>query len=108
MLITIYLELMLITLAKVTKAYMAILGDGKGNIFCEDSLENPKNWSSKTKQNINLGKFDVVLSNPPFGSKIPVKGKEKLSQFEFGYKWKLDKKIVNGPKKKLEKKKHPK
>ena len=39
-------------LAKVTKAYMAILGDGKGNIYCEDSLENPNNWSNKTKQNI--------------------------------------------------------
>ena len=82
-------------LAKVTKAYMAILGDGKGNIYCEDSLENPNNWSNKTKQNINLGKFDVVLSNPPFGSKIPVKGAEKLSQFEFGYRWKLDKKNNN-------------
>ena len=94
-------------LAKVTKAYMAILGDGKGNIFCEDSLENPKNWSSKTKQNINLGKFDVVLSNPPFGSKIPVKGKEKLSQFEFGYKWKLDKKSYKWSKEKIREKEAP-
>ena len=29
-------------LSKVAKAYMAILGDGKSGIFCEDSLENPK------------------------------------------------------------------
>jgi type I restriction enzyme M protein len=94
-------------LAKVTKAYMAILGDGKGNIYCEDSLENPNNWSNKTKQNINLGKFDVILSNPPFGSKIPVKGADKLSQFEFGYRWKLDKKNNNWLKQKIRDKESP-
>jgi len=94
-------------LAKVTKAYMAILGDGKGNIYCEDSLENPNNWSNKTKQNINLGKFDVILSNPPFGSKIPVKGADKLSQYEFGYRWKLDKKNNNWLKQKIRDKESP-
>lgn len=30
-------------LSKTTKAYMAILGDGRGGIFCENSLENMKN-----------------------------------------------------------------
>ncbi len=79
-------------LAKVAKAYMAIVGDGKSGIFCEDSLENPQNWNSKTREKIHLGEFSVLLTNPPFGSKIPVRGEEKLKQFEFGYKWKLDKK----------------
>jgi type I restriction enzyme M protein len=32
-----------------------------------------------------------LLTNPPFGSKIPVVGEEKLKQFEVGYKWKQDK-----------------
>ena len=32
-------------LTKVGKSYMAILGDGKGGIFCEDSLEKPINWN---------------------------------------------------------------
>jgi type I restriction enzyme M protein len=31
-------------LAKVTKAYFAIVGDGKGGVFCDDSLERPANW----------------------------------------------------------------
>jgi len=78
-------------LSKVTKAYMAIMGDGKGGIFCEDSLEKPSNWNSKTKSKIQLGAFDIVVTNPPFGSKIPVKGEEKLKQFELGFKWKKDK-----------------
>jgi len=79
-------------LAKVARAYMAIIGDGKSGIFCEDSLENPKNWSDKTQQKIDLGKFTVLLTNPPFGSKIPVRGENKLKQFDLAYKWKKDKK----------------
>ncbi|MGL4346863.1 MAG: N-6 DNA methylase [Chitinophagaceae bacterium] len=68
-------------LSKVAKAYMAIVGDGKGGIFCEDSLEQPKQWKAKTHQNIELGKFDVLLTNPPFGKDIKVVGDEKLKQY---------------------------
>jgi len=78
-------------LAKVAKAYMAIIGDGRSGIFCEDSLEAPTNWQEKTRLKIDMGKFSVLLTNPPFGSKIPVRGEEKLKQYQFGYKWKLDK-----------------
>ena len=78
-------------LSKIAKSYMAIMGDGKGGIFCEDSLERPSNWSTKTQQKIDLGKFDVVLTNPPFGAKIPVTGEDKLKQFDLAHKWKLNK-----------------
>jgi len=78
-------------LSKVAKAYMAIIGDGKSGIFTEDSLENPKNWGPATRQKINLEKFSVLLTNPPFGSKIPVRGEDKLKQFELGHKWKRNK-----------------
>lgn len=78
-------------LSKVTKAYMALVGDGKGGIFCEDSLERPINWKSETRSKIQMDKFDLVLTNPPFGSKIPVSGEEKLNQFELAHKWKFNK-----------------
>lgn len=78
-------------LAKVTKAYMAIVGDGRGGIFCENSLLPPEEWNAKTQDKIRLNKFDVLLTNPPFGAKIPVKGERILSQFELGYKWKFNK-----------------
>ena len=48
-------------LTKLGKSYMAILGDGKGGIFCEDSLEVPENWKELTQQNINLGTFSCHL-----------------------------------------------
>jgi len=76
-------------LSKVAKAYMVIMGDGKSGIYCEDSLEMPSNWGEKTQANISLGEFDIVLTNPPFGAKIPVKGEKKLSQYDLGYKWKI-------------------
>jgi len=78
--------------AKVTKAYMAIIGDGRGGIFCENSLEPPNEWSNKCQDKINLGKFDIVFTNPPFGSKIPVKEEKTLKQFELGHKWSFNKK----------------
>lgn len=75
-------------LSKVAKAYMAIIGDGKGGIFCEDSLEKPKEWQNKTKQNIELDKFDLLLTNPPFGKDIKVAGEDKLKQYNLAYQWK--------------------
>ena len=77
-------------LAKVSKAYMAILGDGKGGIFCEDSLELPNNWNNKTQQSIRLNSFDCLLANPPFGKDIKIKGKEKLAQYKLAKKWKKE------------------
>jgi len=94
-------------LAKVAKAYMAIVGDGKSGIFCEDSLENPRNWDSKTKEKIHLGDFSVLLTNPPFGSKIPVRGEEKLKQFELGHKWKFNKQTGQWERGKLKDKEAP-
>jgi len=82
-------------LSKVAKAYMAIIGDGKSGIFTEDSLDVPENWGSATRTKIHLNSFSVVLTNPPFGAKIPVRGEEKLSQYELGHKWTLNSKTNN-------------
>lgn len=73
-------------LTKVAKSYMAILGDGKGGIFCEDSLDNPNNWNMKTQQHIKLSSMSICLANPPFGKDIKVTGENKLSQYELAKK----------------------
>lgn len=75
-------------LSKVAKAYMAILGDGKGGIFCQDSLDKPQNWENKAQQQLEFGKFDIVLTNPPFGKEIKITGNEKLSQYDLAHQWK--------------------
>ncbi len=75
-------------LTKVTKAYMAIIGDGRSGIYCDDSLNEPEHWLSSTKAGVKLGSFNVVLTNPPFGSKIKVTGEHKLSQYDLAHRWK--------------------
>lgn len=94
-------------LAKVSKAYMTIIGDGKSGIVCEDSLENPQNWSDATKQKVHLENYSVLLTNPPFGAKIPVSGEDKLKQFELGHKWKQNKITGEWEKGKLKDKEAP-
>lgn len=66
------------------------MGDGRGGIFCENSLKPPKDWESKTSNKIELGKFDVIITNPPFGTKIKIDRESILKQYDFGYEWKKD------------------
>ncbi|QHT58618.1 N-6 DNA methylase [Paenibacillus lycopersici] len=77
-------------LSKVAKAYMAILGDGRGGVFCENSLETRENWSSATRGEINFGGFDVVLTNPPFGKKLAIDSEDILSRYDLGHVWKMN------------------
>jgi len=76
----------------LTKAYMAIIGDGRGGIFCEDSLGEPNTWGGQSQAQVRLGLFDVVVTNPPFGSKIKATGSHKLAQYRLAKKWTLPKK----------------
>ena len=38
-----------------------------------------------------IGFFDVIVTNPPFGSKIPIKDSHILEQFALGHIWERDK-----------------
>lgn len=78
-------------LAKVTKAYMAIVGDGRQGIFCENSLETPSSWHQSAQEKVKLGEFRVVATNPPHGSRIQVKGNRILGQYDLGRIWRKDK-----------------
>lgn len=78
-------------LSKVAKAYMAILGDGRGGVFCENSLDIYNHWSEKARDSIQPNSFDVVITNPPFGKKLSIESEEILRSFELGHIWKSDK-----------------
>lgn len=43
------------------------------------------------KSQIELGSFDVVLTNPPFGTKIKVTTKEVLEQYDLAHRFRYDK-----------------
>lgn len=73
-------------LGKVAKAYLSILSESTGHVYSEDSLDVPVNWD-EAFPNIQLGGFNLVLANPPFGKDIKVTGEEKLRQYSLARKW---------------------
>ncbi len=85
-------------ISKVAKMHMILYDDGHTGIFSADSLESFEklaDLASKAGVASPLtplpNTFDVLMTNPPFGSKGKVDDKKILKQFELGYKWKQDK-----------------
>ena len=93
-------------LVKATKMNMVMNNDGSGNIFQTDSLLPPHAWEADFRRSLakalnvkesalrscdSIGFFDVIVTNPPFGSKIPVKDPHILEQFDLGHIWERDK-----------------
>lgn len=89
-------------LVKATKMNMVMNNDGSGNILQTNSLLPPHEWSdefrtklaealgmnkSEIRNHATLGFFDVIVTNPPFGSKIPIKDKNILEQYDLAHIW---------------------
>jgi len=74
-------------MAKITRSYISILGNGKSRIFNADSLALFKE-KKKVKDVILDGFFDVVMTNPPFGTKIKIHDTDILKEYKLGHKYK--------------------
>src|SRR5690606_30363306 len=78
-------------LARVTKMYMILNDDGHTGVFSENSLidwESLNNSSLKSQAGLlRKESFDILMTNPPFGSKGKVTNKKILEQYNLGYKW---------------------
>ncbi len=89
-------------LVKATKMNMVMNNDGSGNIFRQDSLLHPHQWEESFKKQFaealdidpaslrneeSLAHFDLIATNPPFGSKLPIKDEETLKQYQLGHIW---------------------
>jgi type I restriction enzyme M protein len=70
---------------------MLINNDGHGNIVEANSLElTPRDLAARAVQrseDLGFETFDVVLTNPPFGAKIPVDDPATLGNFDLGHSW---------------------
>lgn len=73
-------------LARISKLYLEILSGGESKIFCEDSLD-PSNYYPETNKYIRDDHFDYILTNPPFGVKIPIDNKNVLKKYELAHSW---------------------
>jgi len=98
-------------LVKATKMNMVMNNDGSGNILRANSLLPPQLWDADFKSVLagalkikptelsnkdNIGLFDIIITNPPFGSKILIKEEHILDQYAIGHGWESPKKTKNG------------
>lgn len=72
-------------LYRITKSYMAIVGDGRSNIFNLDSLLPFDMLEPKFKERITPGSVDIITTNPPFGTKIDDTRDYVLESYELGH-----------------------
>lgn len=89
-------------LVKATKMNMVMNNDGSGNILHTNSLLHPHSWTDEFRSKLadalgiskfdlrnkdTIGYFDVIVTNPPFGSKIPINDESILEQYELAHIW---------------------
>jgi type I restriction enzyme M protein len=77
-------------LIRASQMNMVMAGDGKGHLFHLNSLEFPNGHLAGVKaaeRNIKLGTMDVVMTNPPFGSEIPITDESILKEYDLAHLW---------------------
>ncbi len=67
---------------RIAKMKLLLESKGKTNIFCTNSLENLNNLLSAKPDG-----FDILLTNPPFGTSGKITDRQILVNFDLGYKW---------------------
>jgi type I restriction enzyme M protein len=77
-------------LVKASKMNMVMNNDGAGGLFQTNSLENSAVWPPDVRERRLMGKVDILFTNPPFGSKIPVNDPAILEQYDLGHSWSYD------------------
>ena len=77
-------------LIRASQMNMVMAGDGKGHLYHLNSLEFPAghlDGVSSARDAARLGSIDVVTTNPPFGSTIPITDVNILEPFELAHIW---------------------
>jgi type I restriction enzyme M protein len=72
-------------LAKATQMNEVMHGNGSGNVYALNSLTPPSQWPPVLRD--AFGTFDVVFTNPPFGSRLPIDDPNILREYDLGYEW---------------------
>jgi len=85
-------------LVKVAKMYMVLFEDGYSNVLSANSLLPFSDLSEiAMKESVpkharpEENKFELILTNPPFGSKGRINDSRILQQFDLAHKWKYNK-----------------
>lgn len=78
-------------LVRASKMNMVMNNDGSGGLYQANSLERPVRWSDELRARNLIGHADMVLTNPPFGSKIRIDDPAILEQYELARLYDYDK-----------------
>ena len=70
-------------IARVAKMNMILHDDGHSNIVCADALE-PAEHLSALNPGLRDERFDLVLTNPPFGAQVRSAERPYLASYELG------------------------
>jgi type I restriction enzyme M protein len=71
-------------LARLSTALLQIGTEGRGELFNANSLR----WEEVLEAGLSADYcFDVVLTNPPFGSRIPIEDKSLLKRYDLAHGW---------------------
>ena len=80
-------------LVRAAQMNLVMHGDGSTNVYHANSLIPPGEWrddaESKIRDVIKLNSFDLVITNPPFGSRIPIDDPHILEQYDLA-KFEMD------------------
>ena len=77
-------------LVKASKMNMVMNNDGTGGLFQSNSLKPPATWDDDLRARQMIGKVDLLFTNPPFGSKIPIDEPSILESYDLGHGWSYD------------------
>ena len=77
-------------LVKASKMNMVMNNDGAGGLFQANSLRAPITWHDELRDRSLLSSIDLLFTNPPFGSKIPIDDPSILEAYDLGHVWSYD------------------
>ena len=77
-------------LVKASKMNMVMNNDCTGGLFQANSLKNQATWDDTLRARRLFGKVDILFTNPPFGSKIPIDEPSILESYDLGHTWSYD------------------
>lgn len=76
-------------LVKACKMNMVMNNDGAGGLYQANSLASPSTWNDDRIRQL-MGAVDLLVTNPPFGSKIQIDDPSVLELYDLGHSWSYD------------------
>ncbi|MCC6298474.1 MAG: restriction endonuclease subunit M [Anaerolineales bacterium] len=74
------------SIARVAKMNMIVHDDGHTNVISVDSLQNVEKIAEENK-GFGFNRFDLILTNPPFGAVVKKTEKPYLDTYDLAYDW---------------------